>query len=64
MAEKWFKTVDNSTPEGNYVTPYVEEKPVLPPPKKPGYKRTHLFRFLERNCSFNANKQNKSMSAY
>ncbi len=46
MAEKWFKTLDNSTPDGNNVTPYVEEKPVPVPPKKHGRKRTHLFRFL------------------
>lgn len=46
MAEKWFKTVDNSTPNGNYVTPYVEQKPVPSPQKKNGYKRTHIFRFL------------------
>jgi hypothetical protein len=56
MAEKWFKTVDNSTPHGNYVPPYVEEKPLPKVIKKPTHKRTHIFRFLEKNCPFNSNK--------
>jgi hypothetical protein len=56
MAEKWFKTVDNSTPNGNFVAPYIEEKRAPRIVKKHVNKRTHIFRFLEKNCPFNTSK--------
>jgi len=58
MAEKWFKTVDNSTPGGNFVQAVGEGRTESKVVRKVVNRRTHLFRFLEGGCVFGRDRDN------